>query len=196
MRGGVSPFGKITPGQATAFCRSRKTRQDEQRRFAVRRNHAGGSNGVLPFGENAFGQETAFRRSRKMRRDGQRRFAVSGKCVRASNGISPFEENAPGRQKLFWVELAFALGKQHPFGFSEKSRRVEENLFGCCPLSRWGTKTARGSALSESNLEIDGYEIIAVLLINVSPIAFLGFHFAVVFHGNLSQLGIRQFLAF
>ena len=147
---------------------------------------------------------------KKIRPGKQRRFAVRGNHARVSNGILPFEENAPGRATAFCR--------------SEKSRRDKENLFGWRSFLRWGSTTragfgqnragarktflggsrfcageappARGSALSESNLEIDGYEIIAVLLINVSPIAFLGFHFAVVFHGNLSQLGIRQFLAF
>ena len=47
-----------------------------------------------------------------------------------------FVKIASGQGKPFWVEVAFALGKHHPFGFWAKSRRVEENLFGWRSLLR------------------------------------------------------------
>lgn len=36
------------------------------------------------------------------------------------------------------------LGKHHPFGFLEKSRRDEENLFEWKPLLCWGSTTSLG----------------------------------------------------
>ena len=42
------------------------------------------------------------------------------------------------------MELAFALGKHHPSGFSSKSRRGKENLFRWRSLSPWGNTTRPG----------------------------------------------------
>ena len=67
-----------------------------------------------------------------MRPGKQRHFAIRGKRAGASNGVSPFEENAFGRRKPFWVEVAFALGKHHPFGFSSKSRNFRKNTAWTC----------------------------------------------------------------
>lgn len=86
----------------------------------------------MPFGENTSGRATAFCRSGKTRLGGQRHFAIRGKRAGASNGVSPFEENAFGRRKPFWVEVAFALGKHHPFGFSSKSRNFRKNTAWTC----------------------------------------------------------------
>lgn len=68
---------------------------------------------------------------------------VGGHCS-ARNGMPPFEKNASGRQKPFRVELAFTLGKHHPFGFSAKSCRGNENLFGWNSLLRRGSTTRLG----------------------------------------------------
>ncbi|MDE7227628.1 MAG: hypothetical protein K2N31_04870, partial [Treponemataceae bacterium] len=54
-----------------------------------------------------------------------------------------FGKIVSGRQKPFWVERAFVLGKQHPFGFLAKSRRDGENLFGWRSLLCWGSNTRR-----------------------------------------------------
>ena len=40
-----------------------------------------------------------------------------------------FVKITPGREKTVWVEVAFALGKHHPSGFSSKSHRGEERNF-------------------------------------------------------------------
>ena len=114
-------------------------RRDEQRHFAVRGKHVWAGNGILPLGENTFGRATAFCHSWKTRRGEKRRFSVRGKYAGASNGVSPFEENAFGRGKPFWVEAAFALGKHHQFGFSEKSRNFRKNTAWTCQKPSGGT---------------------------------------------------------
>lgn len=55
-----------------------------------------------------------------------------------------FVKIASGRAKPFWVEVAFALGKHHPNGFSTKLRQNGKNLFRWRPLLYWGSTTQMG----------------------------------------------------
>ncbi|MBD5427713.1 MAG: hypothetical protein HDR39_00010 [Treponema sp.] len=131
----------------------------------------GASNGVLPFEEIALGGQKIFVCSSFLRWEAKKflfvsRFRVEERkifvrclllrwgtkkflfvarfCVGEAPPIWVFVKIASGRGKPFRVVAAFALGEHHPNGFSAKSRRDDKNLFGWCPLSRWGSTTPRG----------------------------------------------------
>lgn len=72
------------------------------------------------------------------------RMLIARRHARLAITSRVFGKTASGRQKPFWVEVAFALGKHHPFGFSAKSRQDGKNLFGWRSLSRWGSITQTG----------------------------------------------------
>ena len=62
---------------------------------------------------------------------GTRKTCLGGSrfCLGEAPPVWVFDKITPGRGKPVWVEVAFALGKHHPFGFLTKSRRGEERNF-------------------------------------------------------------------
>ncbi len=82
--------------------------------------------------------------SAKSRRAGKTFSGVARFRVEEAPPVRFFVKIASGRGKLFWVLLAFALGRHRPCGFSSKSCRDGENRFGWKPLLCWGSTTRAG----------------------------------------------------
>ena len=72
------------------------------------------------------------------------RMLIARRHARLAITSRVFVKIASGRAKPFWVEVAFVLGKHHPFGFSAKLRQDGKNLFGWRSLSCWGSTTRLG----------------------------------------------------